>query len=280
MKRYIRKYVPPALSLCLFATVASAEIHPLSEDSMGDITGQAGVSIDLSAKVNLAEFRYQDQGSLAIRDIEIGGANKATYFGSDWGAATYSGDWLDHLQINIDVMSDGDLVFFTKPEPGFGQAIDFSLKTGEWLLQTSNGTDGTRLLSNLSMTGLGLDFRMKVDNQTEHLLLETTFGIDDLDTDIEFLGIGIRDMKIAGTSYFESLQQWGYVGLPDIGAKLKLDIHKEDTPNVTNGLGIDINQFEADVDLPVITFGSAPSIGSVKINDLSLNGTKMVVYGH
>lgn len=276
-----KRFSPLAISSALWLPLtAQAQFQSLTDDSLGNVTGQAGISIDLSAELRIGELRYQDEGSLAVRNIRLGGANKTTYFGSNWGAATHSGDRLDHLQINIDVLSDGDLVLFAKPEPGFGQAIDFRLSTGEWVLQKSTGGDGTRLINYLDMTGLALDLRMKVDNETSHLLIESTFGIDDLDTEIGFLGIGIQDMKVAGLSYFESLGQWGNVGLPDIGAELDLDIYHRQMPGQVDGLAIDITKFEADIDMPIITLGSGPSIGSVTINNLSLNNTNLVVYGH
>lgn len=276
-KRIYPLLLSPAL---LLPMITHAQFKPLTDDSLASVTGQSGISIDLSARLSIGELRYQDEGSLAIRNIRLGGANKTEYFGSNWGAATHSGDRLDHLQLNIDVLADGDLVLFAKPEPGFGQAIDFRLSTDEWVLQKSTGGDGTRLLNYLDMTGLALDLRMKVDNETSHLLIESTFGIDDLDTEIGFLGIGIQDMKVAGMSYFESLGQWGSIGLPDIGAELDLDIYHRQVPGQVDGLAIDITKFEADIDMPIITLGSGPSIGAVTINNLQLNNTSMVIYGH
>jgi len=267
------------LGTLILPIVANAEIRPITDDELGSVTGQAGVSIDLSAKVDIGELRYQDEGSIAIRDISLGGANKATYFGKDWGAGTYSGNNLDGVQINLDVLSDGDLVIHAFAQPGWGSAVDFGLSTGEWRMQRSDGVDGnTNLIDSLSMTGLGLDLRMKVDNQTQHLKVEALFGIDDLDMEVGFLALGIKDMSIAGSSYFESLGEWGFVGLPDIGASLKLDIYTKDTPNVVGGLAIDIVEFEADIAIGAVELGGT-SIGSLYINDLQLNGTSMVVYG-
>jgi len=266
--------------IAILPIVASADIQPIADEDLGDVTGQSGISIDLSAKVNIGELRYQDEGSIAIRDIVLGGANKSTYFGKDWGAGTYSGTNLDGVQINIDVLSDGDLVIHAFAQPGWGNAVDFSLETGEWRLQKSTGVDGnTNLIDSLSMTGLGLDLRMKVDNDTQHLKIETLFGVDDLDVEVGFLNLGIKDMTIAGTSYFESLGEYGFVGLPDIGASLKLDIYTKSTPNVTDGLAIDIVEFETDIGIGAIELGGT-SIGSLYINDLKLNGTSLVIYGH
>jgi uncharacterized protein DUF6160 len=268
------------LGAAILPIVVNAEIRPIADEDLSGITGQSGVSIDLSAKVKIGELRYQDEGSIAIRNIVLGGANKATYFGKDWGAGTYSGDNLDGVQINLDVMADGDLVVYASPQPGWGQAVDFGLSTGEWRLQKSTGVDGnTNLIDSLSLTGLGLDFRMKVDNQTQRLKIETLFGIDDLDMEVDFLSLGIKDMTMAGSSYFESLGEYGFVGLPDIGASLKLDIYAVNTPGVNAGLAVDIVEFETDIGIGAIELGGT-SIGSLYINDLSLSGTSMVIYGH
>lgn len=274
-----RIYPLMALSALCLPLAAQAQFQSLSDESLGSVTGQSGITIELSADLSIGELRYEDEGSLAIRNIRLGGANKSSYFDSNsWGPGTQSGDQLDNLKLNIDVMADGDLVVFAQPT--VGNAVDFALSTDEWVLQKSIGGDGTRLLNYLSMTGLALDLRMKVDNDTGHLLIESTFGIDDLDTEIDFLGIGIQDMKVAGMSYFESLGNWGYVGINDIGAKLAVDIHTVDTAAYSNVLGIDIVRFETDIDMPIITLGSGPSIGRVTLNDLQLNNTSLVVYGH
>lgn len=257
---------------------AHAQFQSLTDEHLGAVTGQSGITIELSADVSIAELRYEDEGSLAIRNISIGGANKSTYFGYGWGPGTQSGTQLDNVILNVDVRNDGDLVVFARPTEG--QAVDFAISTDEWVLQKSTGGDGTRLLNYLDMTGLALDLRMKVDDASGHLLIESTFGIDDLDTDIDFLGIGIQDMKVTGMSYFESLGDYGYVGIGDIGAELSLDIHTVDTADYSDVLAIDILRFETDIDMPVITLGAGPSIGRITINNLQLNNTSLVVYGH
>lgn len=269
--------------LCIAALLPGAvfaEISPLADEDLGGITGQSGISIDLSAKVEIGQIAYKDEGYIVIDDVVLGGANKATYFGKDWGPGTHSGDQLDGVQINIDVLNDGDLVVHAFASPTYGNAVDFSLQTGAWSLGKSNGDYGrTNLLDSFSMTGLGLDLRMRVDNDDQHLYVQTTFGVDDLDAEVGFLGLGIEDMTIAGTSYFESLSTWGFVGIPDIGAYLELDIHTQNTPTVTNALAIDIVSFQTDIGIGAIKLGGT-SIGSLYLNDLVLQNTSLVIYGH
>ncbi len=264
----------------ILPSVVCAEIRPIADDDLGNVTGQAGISIDLSAKVEIGQIAYRDEGYIVIDDVVLGGANKSTYFGKDWGPGTHSGDQLDGVQINIDVLDDGDLVIHAFAAPDYGNAVDFKLQTGAWSLGKANGDYGrTNLLDSFSMTGLGLDLRMRVDNNDQHLYVQSTFGIDDLDAEVGFLGLSIEDMTIAGTSYFESLSQWGFVGLPDIGAYLELDIHTQNTATVTNALAIDIVKFETDIGINAVKLGGV-SIGSLYLNDLKLNDTSLVIYGH
>jgi hypothetical protein len=255
---------------------AQAEIMSLDDDAMGSVTGQAGISINIDELVaTIGEIRYEDEGSLAVRGIRLGGANKLTYFGESWGAATHSGDTLDNIKMDIDVRADGDLVIFMKPNSVAGQAVDFSLTTDEWVLMDTGLSNETTLISNLSMTGLMLDVRARVDNQTQHTFIETTFGIDDLDVDVDFINLRVENMVVAGSTYIESLTTWGSVGIPDIGAEVDLELYAAGTL----GLGLNINKFQMDVVMPEIYFGSNPSIGALWVNNIDITA-QTVIYGH
>ena len=76
---------------------AQAELKSLDDASMGELTGQSGITIDLDATVEIAEIAYQDAGFIAIKDVKIGGAGTTT--------AGLVGS-LDNIRINIDV-ADG-----------------------------------------------------------------------------------------------------------------------------------------------------------------------------
>lgn len=259
--------------LLLSPMMSYSEIQALDDSELGGVTGQAGISIDLSAKVTMGEFRYTDGGSIAVENISIGGANKGTYFGIDWGPGTYSGDMLDGIKMDIDVLNDGDLVIAMKPLPAYGNLVDFGVSTGAWKLMQTNGTSNTTLLSNVNMTGLGSEFRIRIDEATSNLNVKAGFAIDDLDFNVDFLGVGIENAVIAGKGYLENLEAQSY-GISDLMIIAELDIYK-----VAKGLKFDVVQFEADIALPTINIGGA-SIGSVYVNDLNLQNTSLVVYGH
>lgn len=265
----------------VFAHPLLAEIRSLDDATLSAVTGQAGITIEINnAELTMGELRYEDEGSLAIRDIRVGGADKTHFFGNQWIPVSAKSDKLDNLKIDIDIRSDGDFIAIMKPA-GTHSVVDFGISTGEWLLQTSGGVDGTRLVNFLNITGVGIDARLRIDNQTSHTYIETTFGVDDLDVDIDFVGVRLENAQIAGTSYFETLDAWGAnsAGIADIGAEMDLEIYTGMSHAGDTALGLNLTKFQADIALPSIYLGSAPSIGAINLNDVNIT-SQMVVYGH
>ena len=190
---------------------ANADLKALDDVSMGNVTGQAGVTIELETKVSIGQFKYTDEGSFAVNNIVLGGSGVAGGTG---------GDKLDELKIDIDVADDGDAIIhvgslaqedlinpITKQPVDDGQggtaqkpvAIDWGVTVGSVaLLSASADGDSTTLLSNMSMHGDLAQLDIQVDTATDALWLDVAFDIDDMDFDVDFLGIGVRDMVITG----------------------------------------------------------------------------------
>lgn len=254
-----------------------AEIQALDEATMSNVTGQAGISIEINnAAIGVGEIRYQDEGSIAIRGIEIGGANRNTFFGNQWIPNGQESDKLDNMKLDIDVLSDGSLIANMKPAGNFG-VVDFRLATDDWYLMDSSLNDGTKLIDSLSIEGIALGARLRVDNGNSHAKLEAEFGVDDLDVDIAFLNVRVENMQIAGTDYLEALADFGPSGATStsaLGAEIALEIYASGP-----GLAVDINKFQMDIVMPEIYLGANPSIGSVYMNDVTV-AAQTVIYGH
>ncbi|TNC81170.1 MAG: hypothetical protein C9356_09880 [Oleiphilus sp.] len=62
-----------AASLFLFSMPLLAELKPLDAASMSQITGRAGLTIDIESEVTIAEMEYVDAGSMYWRDMRVGG---------------------------------------------------------------------------------------------------------------------------------------------------------------------------------------------------------------
>ena len=83
---------------------AQAELKALDDTTMGNMTGQAGVTIELDANIAIGEIQYKDQGSLFITNVAVGGAGLNGHTYADGSAA---GTALDNLKIGIDIAGDG-----------------------------------------------------------------------------------------------------------------------------------------------------------------------------
>lgn len=51
----------------------NADLSLLEDSVLGDVTGQAGVTIEMEANVSIAQIAYKDEGSILINGIQIGG---------------------------------------------------------------------------------------------------------------------------------------------------------------------------------------------------------------
>ncbi len=202
--------------IALVAAIAAAPLashagmKALDDTTMGNVTGQAGVTIELETRVSIGEFTYTDEGTFAVTDIEIGGANASGLLGGldDGnggttpvipvpGMATQS-DLLDDLKIDIDVAADGDAVIHVGSITG--APIDWGMQAGAMSLRAADGSESTTLVSNLKGFGLLGALDIRVDTATDELQLDVAFTVERMDFDVEFLGVGIRGMTITGAN--------------------------------------------------------------------------------
>ena len=253
-----------------------AELKPLHDADMGQITGQAGVTIELETQVTMDEFTYTDEGTLGISDIFIGGADRIDMFeeftsGRDAIFGTSSTDLIDNIKIELDVADDGDAIINVFPITA--RPVDFAVRTGAWELR-GNGGESTLLADNFSAEGLILQAQATVDTDTDTLNLTTRFAIDELELDVPFMAVGIRDMRITGAGYDPDNPS-----LLPLFTLVDMDIYKDANAAGTDCLAIDINTFEADMSIGQVLVGGT-SIGSVGLDDLAIRNTSMRVYGH
>ncbi|MEQ9546471.1 MAG: DUF6160 family protein [Marinobacter sp.] len=300
------KKIALATAVAAAPFAAHADLKAMDDSAMGNVTGQAGVTIELETKVSIGQFKYTDEGSFAVNDIVLGGAGVT----ADGATAGYN-DLLDQLKIDIDVADDGDAVIHVGTLDG--NPIDWGMTVGSMeLLAGSTGTDSTTLISNMSGYGnlAQLDFR--VDTATDHLNIVAAFDVQDMDFDVEFLGIGVRDMVITGAgdnfdyngdgntagedkaavaggtqATVEGLDATTPEGQKAIGimtefANVNLDVYKGaglGASTATDVLRVDVNNVYMDMSIGAVEIGGT-SIGSLAIDNLAVTDTKLAVYGH
>lgn len=265
-----------ALAVAGLPLAGYADLKPLDDTHMGNITGQAGVTIELETRITMDEFRYTDEGSLSVRDIVIGGANRTDLFAEFDDPAIRpflfgeSSELIDNIKIDIDVLDDGDAQINVFPL--VAAPIDFGIRTGSWTLE--GHTDSTLIADNLSIDGVFTELKINIDTETDVLNLQTLFAIDDMDMDMPFLALGIRDLKLTGANYDPDNPL-----ITQLGAKVDLDVFNGSNAAGDSSLAIDINTFEADMQIGQVLVGGT-SIGSISLDNLSVQNTALRVYGH
>jgi hypothetical protein len=273
-----------AIAVAPFA--AQAELQAMNDAAMGDVTGQAGVTIEMQTQIEIGQFRYTDEGSFAVNNIKLGGAN-----GLLPGSGT-SGALLDGFYIDIDVEDTGD-AFISLHTTQAGKAIDwgFSFENAQLI-----GKDGTmNVLENFSAIGYLAQLDIRVDVATEDLIIDAGFSVENLNVDVPFLAVGVRGLTVHGANYDNPAVsgEIAYAG-PGVGpagyerfAFARIVMGTDDTGTARPGgpaagtdvLRIDIPVFAADVNIGQLLVGGV-NIGSVRFDNLVVTNTSMKVYGH
>ncbi len=178
------------------APFAQAELVAIDDAVMSDMTGQAGISIELSAEVSIGSVVYTDTdgldngaGSLAITGIVLGGND---------GLGNVSGA-LDGIKIDIDVDDTDGLIIHLGATDNAGvltgsNSVDFGLSVADVSL---NG--GASLISGMSITGnLGpIDVAIANDGT---IGIDAYFEVTNGSLDVDVLGLGITNLTIGDDS--------------------------------------------------------------------------------
>lgn len=268
-----------AIAVAPFA--AQAELQAMNDVAMGDVTGQAGVTIEVQTQIEIGQFKYTDEGSFAVNNIKIGGAN-----GMIPGSGT-SGALLDGFYIDIDVLADGDALISLHTTEA-GKAIDWGVSfTDAQLLGT--GGESLTVLQNFSAVGYLAALDIRVDTgaaaSDENLVIDVGFNVVNMQMDVPFLAVGIRGMQIMGANSAGGLAY--ATGMPaayDPFAFARITMGTATgsaRPGGPTGdvLAIGIDLFAADVTIGQLLVGGV-NIGSVKFDNLVVTNTALKVYGH
>src|SRR5690606_29279939 len=232
---------------------AHADLKAMDDSAMGNITGQAGVTIELETQVSIGTFTYTDEGSFNVNNIVIGGSGVAGGTGTNL---------LDDLKIDIDVEADCDA--FIHVGSISGGPIDWGMTAGSMELVAADGSESTTLVSNLSGHGNLAQLDIRVDTATDALQLDVAFNVVDMVFDVDRLDVGIRDTAIYAGQVFEAGRSGGIPALCAVG---DVDVYIGNglgSSTVTDVLRNRINDIAMDVCIGAIAI-SGPSIGSVAL---------------
>jgi hypothetical protein len=289
-----------AVALAPFA--ANADLKALNDSDMSSVTGQAGVTIDLSADVSIGEIAYQDQGFLAISDVTLGGAAPGTSLddirltidvagdGSDLGVPAFGAAYLQGGGATVtgvnetdQALTDGDLVISLRSQSG--APVDFGLSIGEIALSksgnssaigslnTTAGNAGTVLVSDLNVTGLIGPVDVIVQEESNSMNINAYFS-----------AAGNLNMPFLGTSLDFELHNRRGASVVTAGpasfahAQIDVGVAEDYLGADQDALRVTVQDFSGDLDLLNISPG-AVSIGSIYMTDLAVTAD-MTIYGH
>lgn len=86
------------VSLAVASTPGFAELTSLDDTKLKNITGRAGLTIDIETKQNIAEFAYRDGGFIILQNYGFKASTSAEEV-----AFAGSNDYLDNLRLNVDI---------------------------------------------------------------------------------------------------------------------------------------------------------------------------------
>jgi hypothetical protein len=145
MKTFQKIALVSAIAAAPFA--AQADLTPMDDSLMGNTTGQAGVTIDMTIEgdgIQIGSIVYTDEGSVKINEVSLTGTNAA---GDANQAIT--------LSQTIDVLESGDLQLVITPEGG-EQYLNIGVGSIDLVASTAYDADAdihsSELVNNLDMT--------------------------------------------------------------------------------------------------------------------------------
>ena len=186
------------------APFAQAELTSIDDSLLGEMTGQAGISIELDTAITIDSFTYTDTdgkdgtaadaGSLVMSGIAFGGATVA-------GAA--GDDTLKDLVVKIDVdATDGVVIQLagtdTQNSLLGANPVDFGLHVDS---VTASGVTAN-IASNINIAGnLGpIDVTINNVSGGDLIDVQAYFEVTSGSLDVDVIGLGITNLKIGQDS--------------------------------------------------------------------------------
>ncbi len=313
MKAFKKLALVAAISAAPFA---QAELVSIDDAVMSDMTGQAGITIELSTNVTIDSLTYSDtdglpsggagvEGSLILSTIEFGGA--------------VQGDSFDEVKIDIDVDSEAGLVIHLGGTDLQGiltgtNPVDFGLRVGSVEVGTAAAANvvlasGIVIEGNLGPVDIAITNRADIgagqQDVTDFISVSAYFEVTNGSMDIDVLGLGITNLEVYGSDAFAASSNATYAGLSAIGggddrwAHVAMLIGTTSTSyntfdgaafvtvDIDSALNVNVTSMamnvEMDLSMGTIFDGTddvAQSLGHLNIQGLDLSGTSLTIYGH
>ncbi|MDX1634676.1 MAG: DUF6160 family protein [Marinobacter sp.] len=216
-----------ALTLTLassLALTAQAEIRALPDAAMGEITGQAGVTIELETKVDVGRFAWTDQGTLSVNDLSLSGLG---------------GGPLDNLKVSLDVAGENEVL-----EHGFSE---IARRAGNGRLDPGSNPDIADALTRYAVAG---DYGKAFNSGDLVIHIGPTDSgdpgqLNDYLRAVDFqldIGSVVTEGADGATTLFSDIHLEGYLGPTDIVVRN----HGSDTRLLANGNEVSDSELQVD----------------------------------
>ncbi len=205
MKGFKKLALVAAISAAPFA---QAELTAMDDSLLSEMTGQAGVSIELDTAITIKSLTYTDtdggdtsaSGSLSLNNIAFGGG---TVGGSVDGL---HGARLDDIKIDIDVDDTDGLIIHLGGTDNLGALsgsapVDFGLSVGS----VRTGSVVQDIASDIKIAGNLGPIDIKIDGDgadaaNDLISVEAYFEVTSGSLDVDVIGLGIESLKIGQDS--------------------------------------------------------------------------------
>lgn len=265
------------------AISAQAEMTSIEDSVMGDITGQAGVTIEMSTSATVGQVLYTDEGSVAINTIAVGGGINA-------GTKVVEGVMTQTQTIDVDAA--GNLVIGSSAG-SVGLTIgDISLSNATSAATYAASTKNTLVTNVYLAADLGAS-TITVRNGTSGLATgaaATNAVTIDMASSIKItdagatVTLGSGSIGISGVTFDDGAGGNATMS-QSIYAQSALANGATDESGATltaarsAGLVVESGAISGSLTVGAIELGGT-SIGSVAVSNINMAGSTMVIYGH
>ncbi|WP_250658598.1 DUF6160 family protein [Alkalimarinus coralli] len=260
--------------------LAQAELKPMDDTLMSDISGQAGITLEVGAHVEFDSIVYTDTkenasdtkggGQLAIKNIAVGGSDIWDPAANSGAGGVVASSTLDDLTFDIDINDQGELIVDMT-----GPAVDYGITLGSVELQKENGDSSFTLLGRSTFKGQinNLDLTLHKEDKTafggsastDVLQANIEFNIQDMDLDVAFLGLQLEDVAVSGAG----------------GDKTDFVVAEIDLYQDSGKMVLGLSDVAMDVNIGAIKFGgTSQSMGSVDLNNMRITNTTFKLSAH
>ncbi len=270
------KVIVGAATGLLLVESSFAEMKVLDDQVLGSVTGQSGISIELEAKVEIAEVAYKDQGYLLARDIFLGGAG---------------GTSLDNILMTIDVTGDNEVLHrgFSRvaewADQGLVSASDADVAHAVAKYDLGGGQFGDTfndgdLVIHIDATDPGVLGSNTSAQNLEAYTTSTDFELTVGSVEYAESTYAPGSATTAGNLMFSDISMKGYLGPTDIivrnGTNTFTDIANGSMSVSDSGVEIDANFRITDLDMDwdngdlIVLFNFA----NLKLRDVKIHNTR------